>query len=551
MNKKYRLLAFLLALCLIMTSCSQGSGNNATQSPAASTTPEASIAPTKSEEPTKSEAPSASPSEAAKELYPLDLVTSKVEVQQSESKEFSQVFEAEDGVVAGDIAVATQRAGFSGSGYITGFSQKPANKWSLEIEIPYTQYYKITTKASADSYKENFLTLDGKSLGTIVCSGERAFEEFSMEGIYIEAGKHTLSVTESWGWFDLDSITIATGSSFGADLYNGVSSKLVNPQANEKTQRIMNYIVDNYGKNIISGQYTNHGFNTEVEVIKRETGHYPALRGFDFIFMSPNSGYQSLAEMDQAIDWSKKGGLLSFSWHWHAPIKEGEFYTKDTKFKLADAVTEIDLSMLSLEEAKALWDKGDITEEAYKILSDIDVISGHLKTLEENNVTVLWRPLHEASGGWFWWGGSGSDSFLWLYKLMFNRQMNYHKLSNIIWVWNGQNKDWYPGDEYVDIIGEDIYADKHDYGSQVAKLGSVAQYTTGKKVIALSENGVIPDPDNMIRDNAMWSYFNTWCREFIVDDSFQLIGDYTSDEMVNKMFNHERVITLDELPRFE
>ena len=83
--------------------------------------------------------------------------------------------------------------------------------------------------------------------------------------------------------------------------------------------------------------------------------------------------------------------------------------------------------------------------EAWYLIRDIDAISEQLKILQDNNVTVLWRPLHEASGGWFWWGCRGKDAYQWLWNLMYERQTHYHKLNNLIWVWNGQDPDWYVG----------------------------------------------------------------------------------------------------------
>ncbi len=41
------------------------------------------------------------------------------------------------------------------------------------------------------------------------------------------------------------------------------------------------------------------------------------------------------------------------------------------------------------------------------MVRDIDAIASLLKRLQDHGVTVLWRPLHEAAGGWFWWGAGG------------------------------------------------------------------------------------------------------------------------------------------------
>ena len=173
-----------------------------------------------------------------------------------------------------------------------------------------------------------------------------------------------------------------------------------------------------------------------------------------------------------------------------------------------------------------------------------------IKKLQDADVPILWRPLHEASGGWFWWGAAGPEAYIKLYQLLYDRLTNYHDIHNLIWVWNGQNKDWYPGDEYVDIVGTDIYPGERVYSAQVAKFDELVQWNgDNKKIVTLSENGCLFDPDLAFRDNAKWSYFATWQGEFVtLNNTYTLSEKYTEKDMVNKVYNHDKVITLDELP---
>ncbi len=462
---------------------------------------------------------------------------------------FSKTIEAEDATLVG-LNVKTAEKGYNGDGYIS-FSQKKDSKWSVEVDIPTSQFYTITARANSGQYKENYICVNDKTVATLITDKSNGFKDYVYEGIYLEKGKATFSISESWGYFNLDSLKIENGSVISSDYYKGVTSQLCNPNANEKTQEIMNFIVENYGKNVIAGQYTQHGESTEVEAIYEHTGKYPALRGFDFIFESPTSSWKPNKEVGQALDWAKKGGLLTFSWHWHAPMKENEFYSDKTSFDLSKAVTDKDLALMPLDDIEALYKKGEITEETFRTISDIDVISGHIQILEDAGVTILWRPLHEASGGWFWWGDSGADAYKWLWNLMYERQTNYHKLDNLIWVNNCQNKDWYPGDDVVDIIGMDIYAPKHDSSSQTGQFTRNADFSDSKKITALTENGVIPDADLMVRDNTYWSFFNTWCREFIVGADKKVHDEQTALDIIKKTYNHKNVITLDELPDFD
>lgn len=129
---------------------------------------------------------------------------------------------------------------------------------------------------------------------------------------------------------------------------------------------------------------------------------------------------------------------------------------------------------------------------------------------------------------------------------MYDRMVNVNGLHNLIWVWTREPNDdaWYPGDEYVDIVGRDIYKDG-DHSSQVLEFNDMVDRYSGKKIITISESGSFPDVDNLIKDAAGWSWFMPW------------YGKYTRDAIYNpldlwkKMFASDYVITLDEMPNLK
>lgn len=234
----------------------------------------------------------------------------------------------------------------------------------------------------------------------------------------------------------------------------------------------------------------------------------------------------------------------------YAPYGECAFYSKDTSFSLANAVTDIDLSKVDDAELENLYANSKISIEAYKIIKDIDNISALMQRMEDANVTVMWRPLHEASGGWFWWGASGADAYKWLWKLMYHRMTDYHELDNLIWVWNAQSADWYPGDEYCDISATDIYNRAYDYGTSPGLLAEMTGWSDGK-LVTMSECATMPDPDLIVRDNAYWLWFAVWNWDFIVKNGTTELSDaYTSFDMMKKVYNSDVIITRDELPDF-
>lgn len=335
-----------------------------------------------------------------------------------------------------------------------------------------------------------------------------------------------------------------------------VTDAPVNPNATREAVLLKEYLNQSYGNVVLSGQYADGVDAPEIHAIYGETGKYPAMMGFDLIY-SGTTASANEAKGDQAIawatDWGMRGGIVTFCWHWLAPAGNHlsaeypwnkSFYAQGTSFDLQKALSGEDAAGYAL------------------LLEDIDAASMALKTLQEAGVPVLWRPLHEASGGWFWWGSAGAEAYKALWNLMYDRMVNVHGLNNLIWVWNGQHNDtdalraWYPGDDTVDIIGEDIYPDRQDYASHVERFDEAQAYTDANKIVALTETGVIPDPDLLSKDGAMWAWFAPWYREYVVDmsagyENGLYSGEYTSAEMLRKVYTHELVITLDELPWFE
>ncbi len=194
--------------------------------------------------------------------------------------------------------------------------------------------------------------------------------------------------------------------------------------------------------------------------------------------------------------------------------------------------------------------EGEDQEGHDLLMEDIDAIAKQLQILQDAGVPVLWRPLHEASGGWFWWGASGAEAYKKLYILLYDKLTNEYGLNNLIWLWNGQDADWYPGDEYVDIIGEDIYPGEHVYTSQINKYLEAVNYTTAKKMVVLSENGCVFDPELAKRDGAMWGFWCTWGSEFVAKDTaiYSYNDQYTEEDKLKEFYDNDIVITMEDLP---
>ncbi len=328
-----------------------------------------------------------------------------------------------------------------------------------------------------------------------------------------------------------------------------INYKLCNKNSTPKTVKIFEYLLESFGEKIITGQQL-HPFavSHELDAIRQATGKQPAILGLDFMDYSPNRacfGAKSV-DMQRAFEWARRGGLVTFCWHWNAPMHltslnsevwHSGFYTEKSNFDIAYAM------------------ENEESAEYKAVLSDIDAISCLLAKLGRADIPILWRPLHEASGGWFWWGAKGADAYIKLYRLMYDRMTNFHSLNNLIWVWNGQHKDWYPGDDVVDIVGEDIYAGERVYSSQAERFEDAANFSGHNKIIALTETGIIPDIDACFDDGAVWSWYCPWYGGFVCEKTenardFKYCEKHTELEIIKKMYNHSRAITLDTLPNF-
>lgn len=313
---------------------------------------------------------------------------------------------------------------------------------------------------------------------------------------------------------------------------------------------LYNKLAEVYGKKTLSGQYVNVFENPayyendvfqiqELQAVHSVTGRYPAVLGLDATRFEDK---QAQHVLKLAEDYWKAGGIVTMCWHWFAPEGEtgrGSFYTKDTVFILADALA-------------------DKTSTGYRrLVEDINNAATMLSVLKDAGVPVLWRPLHEASGKWFWWGASGKEAYKELYALIFDIFNNQYRLSNLIWVWNGQQKDWYVGNNFCDMLGEDIYS-AFLYMIDPAlseSFKTVSSYASKKKMVALSENSYLPDIDGMFEAEKVWLFWATWCYEFVCvkGENGRFTAEY-SEEYVNRAelaaaYADPRVVTLeDKLP---
>ncbi len=454
-------------------------------------------------------------------------------------------YEAESAYLTGGNKIS-EDSGASGGKAVGSFADD-TDTVKFTIQVPADGIYKlILTSKGMGGSKVNNVFADGESVGTFE-SNDSGYTDAVLKGVMMKAGKHEITVTKSWGWIMLDKLTVETDAGISNDVYI-VSNQLINPNADAAAQELFNYLCESYGKHTLAGQVCDYGLDgPEFKAIHDVTGKYPAICGLDFMDYAPSRAARGAKgfSTDTALKIHDAGGIVTFCWHWNAPdkyLKDGNDYYGNPRwwqgFSTSNVTIDIDAIMNGRDnEGKALLDK------------DIEAIAKQINILRDAGVPILWRPLHEASGGWFWWGAKGAEAYKKFWKYLFDQFSNKYGCSNLIWVWNGQAADWYPGDEYVDIIGEDIYAGEHSYGAQNAKFADLLEYPGTNKITALTENGTVFDIDNVFATNARWAWFGTWCGDFVTNGN-GYNEQYTEKYILKKAYDSDYVITLDELPQW-
>lgn len=452
--------------------------------------------------------------------------------------------EAEEASFKGLLTVENFRLGYSGEGYLAGFVNNPGDSVEASCEIEAAQHYDITISVCADSIVTNALVVNGQEIGEFTIEESGNFVRVTFSGVYLPKGTATFSVKEIDGFFSLDYFEISNYSEMYQMEYRE-SYKLSNKKASEGAKQLMQYLSENYGKKVMTGQYAAGAGNTEADTIFRLTGKYPAIRFADLEGYTLNTTAEKVDVIPACEAWAARGGIVGLMWHWDAPMGVSSVYAEETDFSLVDAMTDKELALLTQEEIDALYDEGAITQECYAILRDIDAVSAELKILAEKDIPVLWRPLQEASGDWFWWGADGPYAYRWLWELLYTRMTEYHELNNLIWIWNGQSADYLVGNKMYDIASLDIYLPEGtDYSSRYEQFVLLSRMTNGQKMLALSETSSVPDMNDMFRDNCIWSFFGLWYGQYLIGEDGTFSEKYTSQKDMVALYNSEAALTL-------
>ncbi len=331
---------------------------------------------------------------------------------------------------------------------------------------------------------------------------------------------------------------------------NLTCSSEVNPgaQLSPEAVNLLNYLKEINGTNILSGVMANVSWNTnEAYWVYTKTGKYPAINCVDYLhlYASP-ADWIDYSKTQELEDWWNNNGIVAAMWHWNMLANDGTNYTCTPGSKPEE--TSFDITQIDDETSV----------EYQRMVADIDKVADYLLLLQQKNIPVIWRPLHEAGGGWFWWG-KDANACKKLWRLMHDR-FEEKGLNNLIWVWTlavawqqdlSEGLQWYPGDEYVDIIGFDMY--EVDDPASCLDTYNFMKTNWPDKLITLSECGDVPVMSQQWEAGAHWSWFTTWYdyertkdvnSAAFMEDSHQ----HADADWWRAVLEDERVLTRDELP---
>lgn len=312
-----------------------------------------------------------------------------------------------------------------------------------------------------------------------------------------------------------------------ANLYAQVSQEPVNPRATPQAKALLARLYQSVeeGK-IISGLHHNQlmmpNYVYDLDRIEKASGKVPMIWGGDLAWDTHQ--VVEIATREYNI-----GRIVTIMWHVNRPFDRTPRvdFKNQTQGKFTD------------EQWDELMTEGSRMHKMW--LEQVDSISTYLKTLKDRNIPVLWRPYHEMNGEWFWWGDrKGENGFKKLWRMLYERMVDYHHLDNLIWVWNANAPRkiphdsamaydlYYPGHQYVDVLATDVYHNdwKQEHHDQLVELGE-------GKLIALGELGNLPTPQKLASMNK-FAWFMVWTG-FTHDK-------YNTLEQLNAIFGLDNVI---------
>ena len=294
-------------------------------------------------------------------------------------------------------------------------------------------------------------------------------------------------------------------------------------------------------------------FRTDINDV---LGDHPAVFGWDLGHLGDTENIDGVPFEDMkqwAIAAYEKGGISTFSWHMRNYAITGSSWDTDSCVEAClpgGAVHELYLEKLNLAA---------------------DFFSS-LKTAKGELIPVIFRPFHEMTGSWFWWGkgNCSAEQYKALFRFTIDYLRNKHKLHQLIIVYSPDKfltaeeyMDFYPGDDYVDVMALDDYQGFRSKESSVQTVNRLvimdSLSTSHHKLMAVSETGLETIPNekwftevvlstlnaNVSTRKAAWILF--W-RNGRPDHFYAPYPGHASAPDFIEFMNHDLMLSLSEMP---
>lgn len=248
----------------------------------------------------------------------------------------------------------------------------------------------------------------------------------------------------------------------------------------------------------ITDSYYFQGYKSLVEGLYTATGEWVGIIGVDYESWQVFTPDQLSKTNDVLIHYAKNGGLVTINLSPQNPWGNDE---SDIINKPGTWNSPVTGTQTRIPAGASLYDLIDSSKPVNKVwMRKLDRIAAALQELRDAGVIVLFRPMQEPNGGWFWWGMTSHPNdpkpYVKIYQHMYYYFTNIKRLNNLLWVYSpnssmGQTNsstwnrtvDWaYPGANYVDIIAGTTYND-------TIRLEDYKTYASMGKPLGIAELG--------------------------------------------------------------
>lgn len=319
---------------------------------------------------------------------------------------------------------------------------------------------------------------------------------------------------------------------FAATVAAGERRDPVSPDFTPEAQQLLDYLYAISGHRTLVGQHNQPLFEDVLTIdVAGRSRDQAAIYGQDFGY-SPRGTLDDITlrqeNINKIIRAHQAGSIITLMWHAVRPIDQEPGTWQETV-----------QAHLTADQWHDLVTPGTEINERWQ--AQVDVIAWFLEQLQREHIPVLWRPYHEMNGGWFWWGHRrGPDGYVKLWRMLFDRLTRFHRLHNLIWVWNANEVDatnkhpyawYYPGGDVVDVLATDVYRANFDPVNYTDLL------VLGEgRPIALGEVGPFPS-EQVLAEQPRWAWFMAWSTMAYGNDP----------HLVTQLYRSERTFTRSEV----